>query len=106
MRRIWITLTVAPLLILAGGASAEDLAVPHPFSPGTTISSTEMNENFSAIYQRFNALAMRVLNLETNQQTGWFVAVPGAIGRSTSAPRTAATTARLAAATTALASAS
>ncbi|MEO5379037.1 MAG: C-type lectin domain-containing protein [Magnetococcus sp. DMHC-6] len=48
------------------------LTVPHSFTPSTTIKSSEVNENFDTIYQKYNDLllkyndlAQRVTTLET-----------------------------------------
>ena len=47
--------TCAAVLALAGSAQAADLAVPHTFSVGTTINPSEVNENFSTVYNATNA---------------------------------------------------
>ena len=54
--KIFKALTVAATVALAGSAYAADLTVPHSFSSGTTIKSSDMNENFSTIYQKYNDL--------------------------------------------------
>ncbi|CAK0780866.1 exported hypothetical protein [Gammaproteobacteria bacterium] len=48
--------TLAAMVISGGSAYATDLTVPHTFSPGTTVKSSEINENFAAIYKELNAL--------------------------------------------------
>ena len=56
-------LTVAAMLAMAGTGHAADLAVPHEFAPGTTIKSSEVNENFSILYQKINELQNEVKRL-------------------------------------------
>ncbi|MEO5379084.1 MAG: hypothetical protein H7832_15085 [Magnetococcus sp. DMHC-6] len=40
------------------------LTVPHSFTPSTTIKSSEVNENFDTIYQKYNELLQRLIVLE------------------------------------------
>lgn len=47
---------LALAVMVAGSANAEDLKVPHSFTSGTPIKSSEMNENFSIIYSEVNTL--------------------------------------------------
>ncbi|MBF0416195.1 MAG: DUF1566 domain-containing protein [Magnetococcales bacterium] len=47
-------LTFAAVLALAGSAQAADLTVPHTFAPGTPIKSSDVNDNFSTIYNKVN----------------------------------------------------
>ncbi|HIJ84845.1 MAG TPA: DUF1566 domain-containing protein [Magnetococcales bacterium] len=58
-------LTFAALLALAGSAQAADLAVPHTFSPGTPIKSSDMNENFTNVYGKVNAHELIVNAIKT-----------------------------------------
>ena len=54
MKKTLIALAV--VLSFASAANAADLTVPHTFSSGTTIKSSDVNENFSSIYQSHNEL--------------------------------------------------
>ncbi|WP_430461045.1 hypothetical protein ACQUQU_17725 [Thalassolituus sp. LLYu03] len=45
--------------------SADDLSVPHTFSPGTTIKSSEMNENFSTITSSLNQQSQVATSINT-----------------------------------------
>ena len=47
-------LGIAVTAALAGSAYAADLTVPHSFTSGSTIKSSDMNENFTTIYQKVN----------------------------------------------------
>ena len=49
---------------ISTGVQAADITVPHTFSSGTTIKSSEFNENFSTIYQKYNELAAEVADLK------------------------------------------
>lgn len=57
-------LTSLTLLLLSVFATAEDIMVPYSFSSGTTISSAEMNENFSTVVTSINQQALQVSALE------------------------------------------
>ena len=48
-------------LVVGGNIQAEDVSVPHSFSSGTTIRSSEMNENFTTIYQKVSALKSSIV---------------------------------------------
>ena len=54
------------LLVFGGNLQAEDINVPYPFSSGTTIRSSEMNENFQVIYDKMNNVLQRLTALETS----------------------------------------
>ena len=43
-------------LIVCGNIRAEEIRVPYPFSPETTIRSSEMNTNFQTVYDKVNEL--------------------------------------------------
>lgn len=58
-------LTFAALLALAGSAQAVDLTVPHTFSPGTPIKSSDVNDNFLAILNELKTLRSRVSTIES-----------------------------------------
>ena len=51
-------------LVIGAHIRAEEISVPYPFSPGTTIRSSEMNENFTIIYQKFNELQFQITRLK------------------------------------------
>lgn len=51
-------------LVVGGNILAEEIRVPYPFSPGTTIRSSEMNENFQTVYDRVNKLQQIVESLQ------------------------------------------
>jgi hypothetical protein len=48
------------LVVISRSAYAADLTVPHTFSPGTTAKSSEVNENFEAIYSELNSLRKQI----------------------------------------------
>jgi|GEM_PF-6853053 len=48
--------TLAAMVASVGSAYATDSAIPHIFSPGTTVKSSEINENFVSIDSRLKAL--------------------------------------------------
>jgi hypothetical protein len=59
-------MTIAALLILASAAAGADpLAIPNTFSPGASISSSQMNGNFTALVDAINALQTKVNGLES-----------------------------------------
>ena len=43
-------------LVIGSNIWAEEISVPHSFSSGTTIRSSEMNENFRTVYDKVNEL--------------------------------------------------
>ncbi len=49
------------LVVISRSVYAEDLTVPHVFSPGTAAKSSEVNENFAAIYSELNALRKQII---------------------------------------------
>ena len=51
--------------VVAGNIQAEDISVPHSFSSGTTIRSSEMNENFDVLYQRINTMQQQIDRLRS-----------------------------------------
>jgi hypothetical protein len=55
-----ILAVVFVLVVISRIAYATDLTVPHIFSPGTTAKSSEVNENFAAIYSELNALRKQI----------------------------------------------
>jgi len=55
-----ILAAVFVLVVISRSAYAADLTVPHTFSPGTTAKSSEVNENFEAIYSELNALRKQI----------------------------------------------
>lgn len=66
------TLIGTMMVVVAGVAMAQTVAVPNTFSSGDTISAAEMNENFDAIEDGINA------NAAANPTTSdTFVTVPG-----------------------------
>jgi len=52
-------------LMVGGNIQAEEISVPYPFSPGTTISSSEMNENFKIVYDKINEILSKLGSVET-----------------------------------------
>ncbi|MBF0420280.1 MAG: DUF1566 domain-containing protein [Magnetococcales bacterium] len=58
-------LTFSALLALAGSAQAADLTVPHAFAPGTPIKSSDVNDNFSTIYNKVNTHEIVVSAIKT-----------------------------------------
>ena len=60
MKKTLKFLAVAAMVALAGNVMAADLAVPHTFSSGTTIKSSDVNDNFATIYQRYNTLVNKM----------------------------------------------
>ena len=56
MKKTLNVLAVAAVFALAGSTYSAGLAVPHTFSSGTTIKSSEVNENFSILYQKINKM--------------------------------------------------
>ena len=52
-------------LVVGGNIRAEEISVPYPFSPGTTIRSSEMNENFQIVYDKMNEALKRLAILES-----------------------------------------
>ena len=71
MKKTLIFLAVAAVVVLAGSANAEDLAVPHTFSPGTTIKSSAVNENFTTIYQKFDELQKDSKTIQAEYGETW-----------------------------------
>jgi hypothetical protein len=55
-----IAAILAVVFVLVGSVYAADLTVPHTFSPGTPAKSSEVNENFAAIYSELNALRKQI----------------------------------------------
>ena len=55
-----IVAILAVVFVLVGSVYATDLTVPHTFSPGMTAKSSEINENFEAIYSELNALRKQI----------------------------------------------
>jgi hypothetical protein len=51
---------LAVVFVSVVSAFAADLTVPHTFYPGTTAKSSEVNENFEAIYSELNALRRQI----------------------------------------------
>ena len=49
------------VFVLIGSVYAEDLTVPHTFSPGTPAKSSEVNENFTTIYNAVNAFQVEFI---------------------------------------------
>ncbi|MEI6261466.1 MAG: fibrinogen-like YCDxxxxGGGW domain-containing protein [Deltaproteobacteria bacterium] len=55
-----IAAILAVVFVLVGSVYAADLTVPHTFSPGTPAKSSEVNENFTTIYNAVNALQRQI----------------------------------------------
>ncbi len=64
-----ITAILAVVFVLVGSVYAADLAVPHTFSPGTPAKSSEVNENFTTIYNAVNALQRQIGTTDTSCAT-------------------------------------
>ena len=56
-------LALAATFLVGGVCNAADITVPHTFTSGTTIKSSEVNENFSVIYQKINELQAEIQSL-------------------------------------------
>ena len=54
------------MVFLMGGAGAETITKPHNFTSGTTISSSQMNENFDIIFQELNRLRIALKTCQCN----------------------------------------
>ena len=50
---------------LMGGADAETTTKPHNFTSGTTIRSSQVNENFDVLYRRMNETQQQIDRLVT-----------------------------------------
>jgi len=61
-----IAAILAVVFVLVGSVYAADLTVPHTFSPGTPAKSSEVNENFAAIYSELNALRKQIGTTDTS----------------------------------------
>ncbi len=57
-------------LVIGGNILAEEISVPYPFSPGTTIRSSEMNQNFQTVYDKVNQLQQAVEILQQLHNVG------------------------------------
>ena len=68
MKKTLKFLAVAAMVALAGNVMAADLAVPHTFSSGTTIKSSDVNENFTTIYSEVDMLKNIVSAIGKNSQ--------------------------------------
>jgi len=53
---VWLVLTVH-----ASDNSSDNVTIPHTFNSGTTISSSQMNENFLKLVQKINELQQKLL---------------------------------------------
>ncbi len=56
-----LVLTLVPLFSLA-----EDISIPHSFTTGTTIKSSEMNANFSAVAKGIDQSVSQISSVEEN----------------------------------------
>ena len=56
MSTIRTVIFLGVMVFLVGGVGAETITKPHNFVSGTTIRSSQMNENFGAIFQELNRL--------------------------------------------------
>ena len=74
MKKTLNVLAIAIVFALTGTANAEDLTVPHTFSPGTTIKSSEVNENFLALYQKINEMQATI-----NRLSGYHIPTDGLV---------------------------
>ena len=52
-------------LVIGSSIQAQEISVPYQFTSGTTIRSSEMNENFQLCYDKINELLRRVSVLES-----------------------------------------
>jgi hypothetical protein len=64
-----ILAVVFVLVVISRNAYAADLTVPHTFSPGTPAKSSEVNENFTTIYNAVNALQRQIGTTDTSCAT-------------------------------------
>jgi hypothetical protein len=56
MHKLAVTISAAAMTTFGAATWAADLSVPNSFSSGTTISSSQMNANFSAVQTKVNAI--------------------------------------------------
>jgi hypothetical protein len=63
MHKLAVSIGAAAMTTFGAAAWATDLAVPNTFAPSTTISSSQMNANFSAVQTKVNAI---MANTETS----------------------------------------
>ncbi len=61
-------------LTQAGTLSAQELEIPHTFTPGTVISSHDMNENFDQVANKVNLLDSEIDNLLITGGVFWTLA--------------------------------
>lgn len=64
--KCFVTLTMVLALLVYGVSFAEDVVVPHVFSPHTTAKSGEVNENFQVMVDELNALKKRMKTSAVN----------------------------------------
>ncbi|MEL7449188.1 MAG: hypothetical protein AAFN78_08260 [Pseudomonadota bacterium] len=64
-----IRLLAAVFFVLPATVWAQDVSVPNTFSPGTTIRSAEMNENFSALESGVNANNAQLATIDEELQS-------------------------------------
>jgi len=64
-----LRVNILVLSLISFAANAEDLSIPHSFTAGTSIKSSEMNENFTTISNVVNQQnsAMTIATSETNE---------------------------------------
>jgi len=55
--RTHLVLGAMASLVVGGNVLAEEITVPYPFSPGNTIRSSEMNQNFQTVYDKVNEIS-------------------------------------------------
>jgi len=54
-------------LVIGGNIRAEEISVPYPFRPETTIRSSEMNANFDTVYGQVNKIGS-VINVDPTKK--------------------------------------
>jgi hypothetical protein len=64
-----ILAVVFVLVVISRSVYAADLTVPHTFSPGMPANSSEVNENFTTIYNAVNALQRQIGATDTSCAT-------------------------------------
>lgn len=64
-----ILAVVFVLVVISRSTYAADLTVPHTFSPGAPAKSSEVNENFTTIYNAVNALQRQIGTTDTSCAT-------------------------------------
>ena len=65
MGKIRLVVIFGAMVSLAGEVGAETITKPHNFTSGTTIRSSQVNENFDVLYQRINEMQQQIDRLRS-----------------------------------------